>query len=129
MKVKVCVVFFAVSFLLAMMVQTPVKAQITYPSPYWDYSPITPRVGDVVTFDASDFEKQWNEKGESTIVSLAWNFGDGSSASGAVVNHTFANQGTYSAGVTATDNRGYSGTSEMSIVVGRRHPSLDKKSQ
>jgi hypothetical protein len=122
MKGKVCVVFFALSFLLAMMVQLPVKAQITYPSPSWDYSPITPRVGDAVVFDASDFEKRWNENGESTIVSLDWNFGDGSSASGAVVNHTFLSPGTYLAEVTATDNRGYGGTSGYFIVVGAQTP-------
>ncbi len=113
---------FAVFVLLALSVQLPLNAQITYPSPSWDYSPITPRVGDVVTFDASDFEKRWNENGESTIVSLVWNFGDGTSASGTVVNHTFTNPGTYSAGVTATDNRGYEGTSEMSVVVGAQTP-------
>ena len=99
-----------------------VTAQITYPSPYWDYSPISPRAGDIVTFDASDFEKSWNENGESTIVSLIWNFGDGASATGAIVSHTFANSGTYAVGVTATDNRGYGGTSEMSIVVREQTP-------
>jgi hypothetical protein len=112
------------TFALFALITCPmeVTAQITYPSPYWDYSPISPRVGDIVTFDASDFEKTWNENGESTIVSLIWNFGDGESASGAVVNHTFANAGTYSVGVTATDNRGLGGTSEMSIDVREQTP-------
>jgi len=99
-----------------------INAQITYPSPYWEYSPISPRVGDVITFDASNFEKTWNQNGESTIVSLIWNFGDGASASGAIVNHTFANPSTYAVGVTATDNRGYGGTSEMAIAVRERTP-------
>ena len=99
-----------------------VTAQITYPSPYWDYSPISPRAGDTVTFDASDFEQSWNENGESTIVSLIWDFGDGKSAAGAIVNHTFANLGTYAVGVTATDNRGLGGSSEMSISVSEQTP-------
>lgn len=99
-----------------------VTAQITYPSPYWDYSPISPRVGDAITFDASDFEKTWNKNGESTIVSLVWNFGDGTSATGAIVRHTFANPSTYAVGVTATDNRGYGGTTEISIVVREETP-------
>jgi PKD repeat protein len=98
------------------------KAQITYPSPYWDYSPITPRVGDIVTFDALDFEKTWNEGGESKIVSLIWDFGDGASATGALVTHTFTSPGTYLAGVTATDNRGYGGTSQFEIEVREQTP-------
>lgn len=94
-----------------------VIAQITYPSPSWDFSPITPRVGDTVTFDASEFVKRWNDGNESTIVSLVWDFDDGTSAVGAVVNHTFVNSGTYSVGLTATDNRGYGGTSALSVNV------------
>ncbi|MCW4044055.1 MAG: PKD domain-containing protein [Candidatus Bathyarchaeota archaeon] len=99
-----------------------VYGQITYPSPYWDYSPITPRVGDVVMFDASEFEKTWNAKGESTLVSLVWHFGDGASAAGALVTHRYASPGTYVAGVTATDNRGYGGTSEYEIEVRQQTP-------
>src|SRR4030042_2896254 len=109
-------------FFLALIIHPPVNAQITYPSPSWDYSPITPRVGDIVTFDASDFEKTWNENGESTIVSLVWHFGDGTSATGALVTHTFTSPGTYLAGVTATDNRGYGGTSEFEIQVREQTP-------
>ncbi len=91
--------------------------QITYPSPSWDYSPLTPRVGDIVTFDASDFYESWNAKGESALVSLVWHFGDGSSANGSVVTHRFSSPGTFRAGVTATDDRGYGGTSEFDIEV------------
>jgi hypothetical protein len=122
MKKNALAVFFAVLFLLALIINPPVNAQITYPSPYWEYSPITPRVGDPVTFDASDFEKTWNENGESTIVSLVWHFGDGTSATGALVTHTFTSPGTYLAGVTATDNRGYGGTSEFEIQVIEQTP-------
>jgi hypothetical protein len=122
MKEVAMAVFFVAFFLLALIIQLPANAQITYPSPYWEYSPITPRVGDTVTFDASDFEKTWNEGGESTIVSLIWHFGDGSSATGALVTHTYTSSGTYLAGVTAADNRGYGGTSEFEIQVGEQTP-------
>jgi len=117
MKRTVLAVFFTVLFLLGLIILPNACGQITYPSPYWNYSPITPRMGDVVTFDASDFERTWNEKGESTIVSLVWHFGDGASATGAFVTHTFTSPGMYLAGVTATDNRGYGGTSEFEIEV------------
>jgi hypothetical protein len=121
MKKKASAVFFAALFLLALIVPIA-NAQITYPSPSWDYSPITPRVGDVVTFDASDFVKRWNENGESTIIALEWNFGDSKSATGAFVTHTFTSPGTYLAGVTATDNRGYGGTTQYEITVSNKTP-------
>jgi hypothetical protein len=111
------IVFFIVFSLQILTIHPCVNAQITYPSPYWEYSPISPRVGDVITFDVSLFEKMWNEKGESTIVSLIWNFGDGASATGAIVTHTFTNSGTYDVNVHATDDRGYGGTTGMSIIV------------
>jgi PKD repeat protein len=98
------------------------NAQISYPSPYWEYSPTTPRVGDIITFNALSFEKMWNERGESTIVSLIWHFGDGTSATGALVNHTYTDSGTYLAGVTATDDRGYGGTTEYQIQVEMQTP-------
>ncbi len=122
MKKNIVTVFFAVLFLLSLAIHPDVNSQITYPTPSWDYSPITPRVGDTVVFDASDFEKMWNEKGESTIVSLDWHFGDGAYATGALVNHVFTSSGTYFAGVTATDDRGYGGTSEFEIEVREQTP-------
>jgi hypothetical protein len=122
MKKHSLAVFLAAFFLLALIIHPDANAQITYPSPYWEYTPITPRVGDIITFDASDFEKTWNEKGESTIVSLIWHFGDGTSATGALVTHTFTSPDTYLAGVTATDNRGYGGTSEFEIQVREQTP-------
>lgn len=115
-------VFLAVLVLLVLLFPLNVSAQITYPSPYWDYSPVTPRVGDVVTFDALDFEETWNAKGESTIVSLVWHFGDGASATGAIVTHVYTSSGTFFAGVTATDDRGYGGTNEFEIEVREQAP-------
>lgn len=122
MKKNIIAFFFAAFLLLALSINSAADAQITYPTPSWDYSPITPRVGDVVIFDASEFEKTWNEKGESTIVSLDWHFGDGESATGSLVTHVFTSLGTYFAGVTAIDDRGYGGTSEFEIEVREQTP-------
>ena len=57
MKEKLLALVLIIVFSVTAYVCTNVNAQITYPSPSWDYSPITPRVGDVVTFDASYFFK------------------------------------------------------------------------
>ena len=42
----------------------------------------------------------------SGVSSTRWSFGDGQSASGTAVSHTYANAGTYHASVTATDGNG-----------------------
>jgi PKD repeat protein len=46
-----------------------------------------------------------------------WDFGDGATADGAVVNHTYASQGGYTATLTATDEWGASATVEVSVTV------------
>jgi PKD repeat protein len=54
---------------------------------------------------------------DGTIVSFAWNFGDGSSGTGASTTHTYAGQGTYTATLTVTDNQGSIGTASSNVNV------------
>jgi PKD repeat protein len=56
-----------------------------------------------ITFDAShSYDK------DGTIVSYKWDFGDGTTATGMVVSHTFTAFGNYRVTLTVTDNDGYS---------------------
>lgn len=96
-----------------------VAAQITHPSPSYEYSPLTPRVGDIVTFDASDFIRYWTE---STIVSLVWDFADGTTQTGTVVKHSFAQPGTYWVDLSATDNRGLTASTAHLVTVREQTP-------
>jgi PKD repeat protein len=48
---------------------------------------------------------------------LAWTFGDGSSASGAHPVHTYAEEGTYTVGLTATNVTGLSSSASLTVVV------------
>jgi PKD repeat protein len=50
-------------------------------------------------------------------LSYAWNFGDGSSGSGASVSHTYTAIGTYAATLTVSDGQGGFGVSSVNIVV------------
>ena len=50
-------------------------------------------------------------------LSYAWSFGDGATATGASVSHTYTTAGTHAATVTVTDARGAAGTSTVPIKV------------
>ena len=47
----------------------------------------------------------------------AWNFGDGSTGSGATASHTYASAGTYTVSVTAKDEYGKTGTNTGTITI------------
>jgi len=63
-----------------------------------------------VTFDGSA-----STDGDGTIVSYDWNFGDGATGSGAVVQHTYQSAGTYTATLTVTDNTGATASTTVQV--------------
>jgi len=95
----------------------PREVVVTFQPPTADgvATPVAPRIGEVVTFDASlsfDFDGE--------IVSYAWDVdGDGQTDSAdAVTTHVFAAVGHYRASLTVTDNAGNSDTQVLEIDVG-----------
>lgn len=54
---------------------------------------------------------------DGSIVSYAWNFGDGGTASEAVTAHTYAHAGTYPVTLTVTDNNGGSALVRQDVTV------------
>jgi PKD repeat protein len=64
-----------------------------------------------VTFDASG---TWDQDGDS--FSCRWTFGDGKTASGRTVTHSFS-EGTYEVALRAVDSRGGVGTANVTIVA------------
>ncbi len=54
---------------------------------------------------------------DGTIVSYAWNFGDGSTGSGVTASHTYASAGTYTVTLTVTDDDGATDSSNQSVTV------------
>ncbi len=108
--------------LISLACPPTVNAQIVHATPSFDYSPFTPRVGDVVSFDALWWEQFWNENHEPRTFSYCWNFGDGAFATGVTVNHTYTAAGTYTVEVTVDDGLGTGGSSAMEIEVREQTP-------
>jgi PKD repeat protein len=54
---------------------------------------------------------------DGTIASYAWDFGDGTTGTGATTNHAYTAGGTYNVVLTVTDNRGGVATANQSVTV------------
>src|SRR5690606_9502066 len=62
-----------------------------------------------------NFDASLSSDTDGSIVSYAWNFGDGSTASGQATSHTFSNVGTYTVRLTVTDDEGASASTTRQI--------------
>jgi PGF-CTERM protein len=71
----------------------------------------TPTTGQTVTFDATA------SKDDNAVDAYAWDFGDGTQATGAAPTHSYAASGTYAATVTVTDGAGNTDTATVSVTV------------
>ena len=85
-----------------------------------------PNVADVG--DSVDFAASASDVGVNDVLTYEWNFGDGSTASGANASHTFTADGTYQVTLTVTDDSGDSVSTTQSITVsngGNQGPIID----
>jgi len=91
---------------------------ITLPAPIPPVADIavstkTPEAEEVIVFDASG---SYDPETFGGIVSYEWDFGDGTTASGVTVSHSYVNRGFYEVTLTLTDNDGL--TSSSSVIIG-----------
>ncbi len=68
--------------------------------------------GTTCNFDASGSKDSY-----TTITGYAWNFGDGTTAAGAILAHTYAAIGNYTVKLTVTDANGATGTKFQALTV------------
>ncbi|MFE6954860.1 PQQ-dependent sugar dehydrogenase [Streptomyces sp. NPDC057696] len=61
---------------------------------------------------------------DSDALTYSWNFGDGTTGTGAAPSHTYKKNGTYTATVTAKDATGRTGSADAHIVVGNTAPTV-----
>jgi PKD repeat protein len=82
------------------------------------FSPAEPIVAETVTFNASA-----SNDPDGTIVSYVWDFGDGDSDNGAMVEHAYTTVGTYNVTLTVSDNDELTRTITKTITVKEAPPS------
>ncbi len=82
---------------------TPLSASFTY-------SPQNPAPGTLVSFTAS-------ATGGTQPYGFGWNFGDGGSATGNPVSHSFSSSGSFSVVLTLTDSGGQTKTASQTITI------------
>jgi len=69
-----------------------------------------------------EFDASSSSDSDGSIVSYAWDFGNGNSSTGAVVNHTYGADGTYVVTLTVTDNLGATGVTSRNVTVAATPP-------
>jgi hypothetical protein len=86
------------------------------PIPMFEVTPSTAHANESLSFDASSSLVS-NVPKDTVAVGWAWTFGDGGTAKGEVVTHTYAKAGTYSIELTVTDSAGRQATVKESLEV------------
>ncbi len=74
-------------------------------------------VDDTITFDAAE-----SYDPDGTIVAYAWDFGDGTTATGVTVSHAYDDNSSYVVTLTVTDNDGATDSVDATKVVMNRQP-------
>jgi len=82
------------------------------------YTPINPNVSQRITFNASSSYDPDDPNGcHHYITSFKWNFGDGNTTAGKIVNHTYSSAGNYTVTLTVIDNEFLTNTTICNITV------------
>jgi PGF-pre-PGF domain-containing protein len=81
------------------------------------YTPPSPLTGQIITFNASSSYDDGN------ITSYYWNFGDGSNATGMVVDHTYSSAGTYTVTLEVEDDLGFLNSTSVNITINKKETS------
>ncbi|MCK4736662.1 MAG: PKD domain-containing protein, partial [Methanophagales archaeon] len=83
------------------------------------YKPSCPIVNQTVTFNASrSFDLDDPSGYHYNITSYDWDFGDGNTTTGKIVNHSYSSAGNYTINLTVTDNEGLTNSTTKVIYVG-----------
>ncbi|MFE2291727.1 ThuA domain-containing protein [Streptomyces sp. NPDC059452] len=71
------------------------------------------------------FSSAGTEDGDGDPLTYAWDFGDGGTSTAADLTHTYTENGTYTATLTAEDPTGRTGSASVHITVGNTAPTVE----
>ena len=91
---------------------TAIKTVLKPPIASFTWAPLTPKVGEPVSFDGSA-----SKPNGGTIVKYEWNFGDDGHAIGKAVIYTYSIIGTYNVTLKVTDSEGLWDTERKQIIL------------
>jgi PKD repeat protein len=89
----------------------------TTPSPCITMSPSSPAASSPVQFTAGTVVNTACTTATSDIVSFDWSFGDGATASGRVVTHSFGAAGSFVVTLTETSDRGVAASTTQQVTI------------
>jgi len=92
----------------------------TAPLPSFTFTPTSPQAGIPVRFDASSTRDENAQCLDAC--SYSWNFGDGSTGSGRIVNKTFSAGRTYTVTLTVVDAAGATASTAQAVTVASVNP-------
>ena len=78
---------------------------------------------------ACDFDGSGSSDPDGSVVGYAWDFGDGSAATGATVSHSYASAGSYTVILTVTDDEGATDSESKTVTVGEDAWNLQVKAR
>jgi len=84
----------------------------TPPTASFTFTPSSPSTSDTVSFDASG-----SNDPDGSIQRYEWDFGDGNTATGQSVSHSYSSSGTYTVELTVEDDSGGTNTTTRTISV------------
>jgi PKD repeat protein/archaellum component FlaF (FlaF/FlaG flagellin family) len=76
----------------------------------------------VPTNELINFDASASYDSDGTITSYNWDFGDGNTATGITVSHTYSDNGSYSVTLTVTDNSGATDSADATKTIINRPP-------
>ncbi len=87
-------------------------SQTPHPTASFSWTPSIPKTSEAINFDASA-----STPNGGTIINYAWDFGDGSTANGKIVVHSYKGPGTYIVTLNVTDSNGLWDIEQKQITV------------